>query len=256
MALIDRRRLAAYVFVIAAGLLPSAAHAADVTVSGSVFYRERMALPADATLFVQLVDTTQMPAGVVGETSVHPAGQVPIAFSLTVDAARLTPEKALGFIGRIEVGGTTWFANDTPAPVDLKDPTNSMSVLLMRVAEKSPPESSTEAGSLEGTSWRLSSLGGEDADAGVTSTLAFDDDGNVSGNGGCNGFGGKATFDGAKIKFGDLFSTMMACEETKMKQEAAFHAALAKTASYNVEGGVLTLLDGADVAVAKLATAP
>lgn len=256
MALIDRRRLAAYVFAIAAGLLPWAAQAADVTVSGSVFYRERMALPDDATLLVQLVDTTQTPAAMVGETSVHPAGQVPIAFSLTVDSARLTPGKAHGLMARIEVGGSAWFANDTPAPVDLKNPTVPISVLLMRVAEKSPPEGSTEAGSIEGTSWRLSSLGGEDADAGITSTLTFDDDGNVSGNGGCNRFGGPATFDGAKLKFGDLFSSMMACEEPKMKQEAAFLAALEKTASYTVEDGTLTLLDQAGAAVATLTATP
>jgi putative lipoprotein len=255
MALIDRRGLAACVFAIAAGILPLAAHAADVTISGSVFYRERMALPDNATLVVQLVDTTQTPAGVVGETSVHPAGQVPIAFSLILDAASLAPEKAHGLVGRVEVDGAPWFANDTPAPVDLKDPATPVSVLLMRVAEKSPPAGSTEAGSIVATSWRLSSLGGKDANAAVVSTLTFNDDGNVSGNGGCNSFGGKAALDGAKIEFGDLFSTMMACEEAKMKQEAAFLAALAKTASYKVEGGILTLLDGAGAAVATLEAA-
>ncbi len=256
MALIDRRRLAALLFAIVAGFLPSTAQAAEVTISGSVFYRERMALPGNATLLVQLVDTSQTPAGVIGEMSVHPAGQVPIAFSLTVDAARPAPEKAHGLVARIEVDGAAWFANKPPAPIDLTEPDAPLSVLLMRVAEKSPPENSAEAGSIEGTSWRLSSLGGADADPGVTSMLTFNDDGNVSGNGGCNSFGGQATFDRAKLKFGDLFSTMMACEEPKMKQEAAFLATLEKTASYSVEGGTLTLLDDSSVAVAKLTATP
>ena len=256
MALIDRRRIAALLFAIVAGFLPSTAQAAEVTISGSVFYRERMALPDNATLSVQLVDTSQTPAGVIGETSVNPAGQVPIAFTLTVDAARLAPENAHGLLARIEVDGAAWFANETPAPIDLKEPDAPISVLLMRVAEKSPPENSAEAGSVKGTTWRLSSLGGEDAAAGVASTITFNDDGNVSGNGGCNSFGGQAAFDGAKLKFGDLFSTMMACEEAKMKQEGAFLAALEKTASYSVEGDTLTLLDGAGVAVARLTATP
>lgn len=256
MALIDRRRLAAFAFAIPGAFLPSAAHAADITVSGSVFYRERMALPDDATLTVQLVDTTQRPAGMVGEMSVHPAGQVPIAFSLTVDAARLTPGKDHGIVARIAVDGATWFANETPAPIDLEEPTAPLSVLLVRVAEKSPPENPAETGSVMGTTWRLSSLGGEDAAGGIVSTLTFNDDNKISGNGGCNSFGGKASFDGAKLKFSDVFSTMMACEQPKMEQEAAFLAALAKAASYTVEGGTLTLLDGSGTAVATLTAAP
>jgi putative lipoprotein len=255
MALIDRRPLTTYFFAIAAGFLPWAAQAADITITGSVFYRERMALPDNATLLVQLVDASQTPAGVMGEASVSPAGQVPIAFSLPADPARLAPEKALGLMARIEVDGATWFANDTPAPVDLKQPAAPISVLLMRVAEKSPPENSGESESIKGTIWQLSSIDGQDAAAGVTSTLTFNDDGNVSGNGGCNSFGGKATVDGSKLKFGDLFSTMMACEEAKMKQEAAFLAALEKTASYRIENGTLILLDGAGVGIATLAAA-
>jgi putative lipoprotein len=255
MALIDRR-LAAFFVAIVASFLPSAAQSADVTIAGSMFYRERMALADNAILFVQLVDTTQAPAGVIGETTVNPAGQVPIVFSLTVDAAGLASEKAHGLIGRIEVDGATWFANNTPTPVNLQDRDARVSVLLLRVAQQSPPERPAEAGSVKGTSWRLASLGGEDAAAGVISTLTFNDDGNINGNGGCNSFGGKATFEGAKLKFGDLFSTMMACEEAKMKQEAAFLAALGKTASYAREGETLTLLDGAGVALAKLTTAP
>jgi putative lipoprotein len=257
MALIDRRRLAAFAFVVAGAFLPTAAQAADVTISGSAFYRERMALPDDATLIVQLVDTTQVPAGVIGEASVHPAGQVPIAFSLAVDAARLTPGKDYGLMARIEVDGATWFANETPAPVDLEEPAAPISVLLVRASEKSPPENSTKAGSIKGTAWRLSSLGGEDAAAGVVSTLTFNDgNNNISGNGGCNSFGGKVSFDGAKLKIADVFSTMMACEQPKMEQEAAFLAALAKTASYTAEGGTLTLLDGSGTAVATLTAAP
>jgi putative lipoprotein len=156
-----------------------------------------------------------------------------------------------------DIDGATRFANETPASINLKKPAAPLSMLLIRVAEKSSAESSAEAGSIKGTTWRLSSLGSEDAAAGVVSTLTFDDDNNnISGKGGCNSFGGKASFDGAKLKIADVFSTMMACEQPKMEQEAAFLAALAKVASYTVEGGTLILLDGSGTPLATLTAAP
>jgi putative lipoprotein len=151
-----------------------------------------------------------------------------------------------------DIDRATWFANQTPAPIDLQKPAAPLSLLLVRVAEKSPPE----AGSIKGTTWRLSRVGGEDAAAGVVSTLTFNDDNNISGNGGCNSFGGKASFDGAKLKIADVFSTMMACKQPKMEQEAAFLAALAKVASYTVEGGTLILLDDSGTPLATLTAAP
>ena len=78
---------------------------------------------------------------------------------------------------------------------------------------------------LAGTAWRLLVLDGKDTDAGVTSMLVFNADGTINGNGGCNTFGGDVTIDGATLKFGELRSTMMACEEAKSHQEAAFHEA-------------------------------
>jgi META domain len=47
------------------------------------------------------------------------------------------------------------------------------------------------------------------------------------------------------MKFGQLASTMMACEGEKSAQEALFHAALSQTALYSVQGGELTLVDAA-----------
>ena len=77
----------------------------------------------------------------------------------------------------------------------------------------------------------------------MTSTLAFDTDGAVNGNGGCNTFRGDVIIDGSSMKFGQLASTMMACEEAKSKQEAIFHAALSRTVSFALESGELSLLD-------------
>src|SRR5215208_206819 len=69
---------------------------------------------------------------------------------------------------------------------------------------------------LQGT-WKLTQYGSpdsmtpavEDADA----TLAFADDGTVSGSGGCNSLGGEYVVKGTEITFGPITSTLMGCEE-------------------------------------------
>ena len=96
--------------------------------------------------------------------------------------------------------------------------------------------------------WKLTSYGPADArtaavpDAGAA--LTFNQDGTVTGNSGCNGFGGSYTVEGDKITFKDIVSTLMACDGPRMEQEDAVHKALTDTASYKIEGNTLTLTNG------------
>lgn len=102
---------------------------------------------------------------------------------------------------------------------------------------------------LEGTAWRLdgittgtdavsSTLAGTD----VTATFAGDD--MLSGNGGCNRYNTGYTVDGNALTVdGGIVSTKMACEQDVMDQEAAYLAALAETAAFEIEGSTLTLSD-------------
>lgn len=73
------------VIIAAICLLASpVAYAADITLSGSAFYRERIVLPPDAALRVGLIDLAK-PEAVLNSATVVPSGQVPIAFALIVD---------------------------------------------------------------------------------------------------------------------------------------------------------------------------
>ena len=96
----------------------SVAHAADVRLSGSAFYRERMALPGHAALVVELIDLAQ-PEAPLCQTKVEPSGQVPITFVLVVDAGKLAPGQTYGLSARIAVDGAAWFASNEPLRVDL-----------------------------------------------------------------------------------------------------------------------------------------
>jgi heat shock protein HslJ len=82
-------------------------------------------------------------------------------------------------------------------------------------------------------------------------TIAFTPDGKVDGNGGCNGFGGEYQLgENGGLKFGQIVSTMMACDNT-MQLETAYFQALGKVESFQVSEGMLTLssADGKTVLV-------
>jgi heat shock protein HslJ len=98
---------------------------------------------------------------------------------------------------------------------------------------------------LPGTSWVLVDLDGTAPVGETPPTIAFDDQGTVTGTGGCNTFNGEVTIDGSDMSVGPLASTQMACEEDISTQEAAFFTALQDVTSYTVDNdGRLVLQDG------------
>ena len=102
---------------------------------------------------------------------------------------------------------------------------------------------------LFGTDWVLEaySTGGgavSSVIAGTTITANFAADGIVTGNAGCNHYGGQYSLDGANLTVASLYSTLIYCETPGvMEQEAAFMGHLANVSSYRVEGDRLILAD-------------
>jgi heat shock protein HslJ len=94
---------------------------------------------------------------------------------------------------------------------------------------------------LVGPTWTLVSLNGSPAITGATITATFAD-GQVGGSAGCNSYGGNYTLNGAKLSFGPIMSTMMACPQPAgvMDQEQAYLAALQSGGTFAIQGGQLT----------------
>jgi heat shock protein HslJ len=107
--------------------------------------------------------------------------------------------------------------------------------------------------SLEG-SWKLVSYGDPaqptSAAPDVETSIDFKD-GQVTGNVGCNGFGGKYEVDGKEIKFSEMMSTLMFCEGPGGDQETATLNVLRETATVALNGDTVTLTsqDGGTVVV-------
>jgi len=99
--------------------------------------------------------------------------------------------------------------------------------------------------------WRAIEIGELVAGAAET-TLEIARDGTVSGDAGCNGYGGNATIIGGAIEFGPLISTQMACDPAIMTQELTYFAALENVQGWRREGGNLVLFDASAAAIVRL----
>ncbi len=81
-------------------------------------------------------------------------------------------------------------------------------------------------------------------------------DGGVSGCSGVNRFGGSCTWSGATVRFGQLFSTMMAASEPAMHVEREFLAMLAGPLHLTAQGDQLLLTGDTGVIVLRASTQP
>jgi heat shock protein HslJ len=103
--------------------------------------------------------------------------------------------------------------------------------------------------SLTGSPWEATAVnngrGGVASVVGGSTLTARFADGQVAGSAGCNRFHGPYALDGTALLIGPLASTRRACPEPAgvMEQEAAYLTALAKVATWSIEGDRLQLRD-------------
>lgn len=101
-------------------------------VSGTITYRERVALRADAVVVVQLQDVSRAdaPGIVIGEQRIDSPGQVPIRFQIRYDPARIDPERTYAISARILQGDRPLFINDTAYRVITRGNPTQVEMLL------------------------------------------------------------------------------------------------------------------------------
>ncbi len=94
---------------------------------------------------------------------------------------------------------------------------------------------------LNGSTWKLYSIGKYSPIAGSKITIRFED-GQASGNSGCNSYGGEYQVNGDKINFQELESTLMACmDPALMGQETTFMQFLGDAQRIVIVGGQLQI---------------
>src|SRR5690606_8586171 len=73
--------------------LPDFAMAEERTLRGEISYRERIALPANAVVTVELADISlaDAPASIIAKQEIRNPGNVPVKFAITYDANAIQP---------------------------------------------------------------------------------------------------------------------------------------------------------------------
>ncbi len=108
--------------------------------------------------------------------------------------------------------------------------------------------------SITGT-WKLIAYGPASnpapAAADVDTSIEFGSDGKLSGNVGCNGFGGDFKVDGDTITFSPIMSTLMFCDSPAGDQETTTFNVFTESATFVMDGDTLTITsaDGGSVIV-------
>lgn len=221
---------------------------AQARLSGTVLYRERMALPPSAMIEVRLEDVSRAdaPADVLAEQTIATNGrQVPIPFELTYDPGRIEANRRYAVRAAIRAEGALMFTTTTShAVLAPGTPTGGIEILVQRAS--APPEASA-ATSLPAGTWRLSLIrraGAAEEAVGAEPryTVEFAES-RLSGQAHCNRYTGafEQTAPG-RIAVRPMAATLMACPSPSIADE--FLRALGAASEYAVEGESLRLSFG------------
>lgn len=241
------------VLMVLLSVMGSQALAGPATISGSVTYRERIALPDNAWLTITLVrlpDATP----VLGASAHIPArGQVPITFALNLKSDVDLAAGSFGLLAEISQSGQAVFRNPVPVPL-APDPSSPMRITVNHIPQQpvQPPIIPSPPPDLFDIVWTVTSVGGHPVVEGRPLTLSIAADHRSGGSGGCNSYFTEASIDGNTLSFGPTAATRMACAPAIMEQEAAFFAALAATTAFERDDLGLRLLDAAGIALVGL----
>ncbi len=219
------------------------------TIEGSIWYRERMLLPANAEVKVYLEDVSRMDvaADVIATTLLGAENGPPWDFSLQYDSARLHEKGRYALRVRIEVNDRLMFISTEHIPAFDQEPGTPVKIMVSRVGGKpgngAPPTPKPDS-SLTNTYWKLTELDGQLALLGAGQRelhmVLTSDGNNVRGFSGCNRFTGTYELNNDLLQFGPLAATMMACLKG-MEQEQHFLKALGSITRFTIKGESLTL---------------
>lgn len=103
-------------------------------VTGTVTYRERIALPADAVVHIQLLDVSLMDVSAkqLAEQTVIPQHQVPIRFELAYSPQEIDERMTYAVRATIRSGDKLLFVTDRSYPVLTRGKPKHVDLVLMR----------------------------------------------------------------------------------------------------------------------------
>ena len=227
--------------------------AASATVTGTVTYRPRIALPPDAVVTVRLLDVSlaDAPSVTLAERVIRLDGrQVPVPYALVYDPSRIELGRRYAVRAEIRDGqGALRWTTDTMIPVLTSGaPSEGVEVRVVQVTSQTGG-----AGRLVGPEWRLTRIGPDAAapialDPSERYTVTFQPDGRYTGQADCNRYGGAyaetgGAMEGAGIEVSPGVSTLAACAPPSYA--SPFLDVLFGATHYTISQAITLRLEGA-----------
>jgi len=246
-------------------------HPSPEHIHGQVIYQQRIALPPQALLLVQLVDVTHpdRPQEVVVEQRLALDDEVPVSFSLPLTLQELPKENLYALKAQISVGDSLWFVHNPPLALETD---KSAYLLRLEMVAQNATNAPVKTG-IEGRQWIADYIDGIAALDGVVVDMMIEDDiaalpnsatagdkpferHSVTGSGGCNRYFSTALLDSqAHLHFEPIGMTFMLCEEAISHQENRFVAMMAKVHRYLIDNSDhLYLMDENNQTIARFST--
>jgi putative lipoprotein len=218
-------------------------------ITGTVSYRQRIALQPDAVIEVSLVDVSQAdgPATRIAREKIPSAGrQIPIPFRLEYRIAEIQPSHSYQLRARITINGELLFSSSRDYPV-FDNPGSPANIELIVDQVQAKPNARPAHVLLEETYWRLIELNGQllarPPNSQEAHIVLHSVGETFTGGGGCNRLLGTYVRNGDALRFKMISSTMMACPGPVMKEEQNLNRALSSTVRFRIAGSTLELLD-------------
>jgi putative lipoprotein len=210
----------------------------------TVMYRERIALPPDAELEVQLLDVSRADAGSKRLSSQRYAMTgVPQTVDLQYDS------QIIEDMGRYAVVATIWSSDDnqlfrTTSLYSVFEGAGTAQVELVLTMVAGDGVVTAPPRTISGIEWAVTDVAGEKWSNDDPATLVIDDQMNFAMFGGCNRFVGQVFLADGEIAFPENFAgTMMACPGEAEALERTLLETLRKVSGYVRYGTGLVMTD-------------
>jgi putative lipoprotein len=215
--------------------VPEPSPPATATLTGTVTYRQRIALPPEAIVTVRLEDTSlaDAPAVPVVQYSFGAEGrQVPLPFEFTFDPASIKDGNTYSVRASIEIEGELRWTSTTAYHVLTRGNPSQVDIVVDPVNAAPPEPPAASATRLRDTEWMLVEFDGRPVpppvEGGRAPMIVFATEGSaVSAQGHCNRHFGSFEADDAAgtLVIRMVGSTKMGCPNEVMMEEAEFLAA-------------------------------
>lgn len=230
-------------------------------ITGSLAYRERIALPPDAVATLRLLDISiaDRPAPTVAEQTTATAGrQVPLPFELAVEPESMTPGRRYGLRGTIanRDGLLLWTTDTLHVLPQLSGDYDAGGLRLIRVDATRPVGGS---GPITGREWVVEDIARTGVIDNSRATLNFDTEGRLHGQATCNSYAASYVLTGTRLTIGSTAVTKRACAPALMDQERRFLDVMgrAATCSMTPDGAlIIATPDGATITARAASPAP